>query len=77
MTADDVNDLMETGYHDGDVPSSRGMKKSTVRGYQFTLRVFFRYHDSLGVDPEHIAVYEDDGDVIDATLVDSPERRSP
>lgn len=65
MTADDINDLMEHGFHEGNVDGCNGMKKSTIRTYQFAVRIFYRYHSDLGVDPQHIAIYEDDGDAID------------
>lgn len=63
-TADDINDLMETGYYEKQAPSTTGMSKSTIRTYQFAARVFYRYHSEFGVDPEHIAVYESDSEPI-------------
>jgi integrase len=53
--ADDINDMMESGYFEGNAPNTSGMKKTTVRIYQDSLRVFFRYHDELNVDPSNIA----------------------
>jgi len=58
----DLNDLMERGYYKAEVPDCNGMSKGTIRTYQFALRIFYRYHSDLGVDPEHIAIYAEDGD---------------
>jgi len=60
--ADNLNDLMERGYYKGNIPNCSGMSKGTIRTYQFALRIFFRYHSDIGVDPEHIAIYTNDED---------------
>ncbi len=57
----DINDLMER-YYDGDVPKCSGLTKGTIQTYQFSLRMFYRYHSDLGIDPEHITVYANDKD---------------
>ncbi|MFC7185614.1 hypothetical protein [Halorubrum yunnanense] len=58
----DLNDLMERGYYKAEVPNCNGMSKGTIRTYQFALRIFYRYHSDLGVDPEQIAIYSEDDD---------------
>jgi integrase/recombinase XerD len=60
--AAELNDLMERGYYKADVPNCNGMTKGTIRTYQFALRIFYRYHSDLGVNPEHIAIYTEDDD---------------
>jgi integrase len=57
----DINDLMER-YYDGDVPKCSGLTKGTIQTYQFSLRMFYRYHSDLGIESEHIAVYANDKD---------------
>ena len=55
----DVNEFMQTLTTDG------GLKKSSVRNYQNTARVFYRYHDDLAADPDEIARYKRDETPID------------
>lgn len=43
----------------------RGLARNTVRGAQDSLRVFYRYHDGLDVDPERIATVSRDSSSID------------
>lgn len=62
VTAEGLNDLMERGYYNGDVPECSSMAKSTIRTYQFSLRVFYRYHSDLGIDPESIGVFSETSD---------------
>lgn len=57
----DINDLMEA-YYEGNVPKCSGLTKGTIQTYQFGLRMFYRYHSDLEVEPEHIAVYANDKD---------------
>jgi len=59
--AEFINDLMER-YHAGDLPRCGGLSKGTIQTYQFSLRNFYRYHSDLGVDPQHIATYNNDAD---------------
>lgn len=58
----DLNDLMEQGYYNGNIPNCSGMSKATIRTYQFALRIFYRYHSDLAIDPDHVAVFSNDGD---------------
>lgn len=60
--SNELNDLMERGYYEAEVPHCDGMTKGTIRTYQFALRIFYRYHSDLAVDPEHIATYSGGGD---------------
>jgi integrase len=63
--ADDINELMEVGYYEGNVESTDGMTKGSVNSYQNAARMFFRYHADLGVDPEQIARYRKDEPSVD------------
>lgn len=42
---------------EGDVVGDEGMAKGTIRAYQNSLRVFYRYHDDLGIEYEDIALF--------------------
>lgn len=59
-TADDINELAKVGYYEGDASSTGGMTKGTVQSYQNAARMFYRYHDDLGIDAEKIARYSKD-----------------
>jgi integrase len=63
--ADDINELAEDGYYEGNAPSTDGMSKGTVQSYQNAARMFYRYHDDLGVNPEQIARYSKDEPSVD------------
>lgn len=58
-TTRDINKLMSR-YLKGDVESCQdsGIKKSTVNNRQGPLRVFYRYHDELGVESEDLTMMD-------------------
>ncbi|THE63990.1 integrase [Salinadaptatus halalkaliphilus] len=62
VTPKELNDLMERGYYNGEVPNCSGMTKSTVRTYQFALRIFYRYHSDLEIDPQSIGLFSEQND---------------
>lgn len=64
-TADDINELAEVGYYKGNASNTDGMSKGSVQSYQNAARMFYRYHDDLGVNPEEIARYRKDEPSID------------
>lgn len=55
----DINSLME-GYLKGTAPSCKdsGLSNGTVNNRQGPLRVFYRFHDDLNVDPEELTMLD-------------------
>ncbi|WP_254768283.1 site-specific integrase [Salinilacihabitans rarus] len=52
-SAEEFNAFID-GQHD-----DRGLSKTTLARYQSAARTFYRYHDTLGVDPDDIHVYSE------------------
>jgi site-specific recombinase XerD len=55
--ADQLNHLLRYHYRKGTVSGCDGMTKETIRTYQFALRIFYRFHADLALDPDDIPIY--------------------
>ena len=65
-TVDDLNADVQA-MHDGTHPTVQdsGIKKSTLRSYQAALRKFYRYHESLEVNPDTIPIFDKEDTHVD------------
>jgi len=57
-TTEEINTVSQKWIGEGTEHKDGGLTKGTVRAYQNTIRIFYRYYDDLGVDYRDIAVFE-------------------
>lgn len=70
----DINSLMD-GYFNGTVEGTKddGLTGGTVRNREGPIRIFYRYHDDLGVDPEEIYFHEKEDTSVDERDLFTPQ----
>ena len=57
-TVDEINEIAGKWIGDGTEHKDGGLTKGSVRAYQNTIRIFYRYHDDLGIDFNDISVFD-------------------
>ncbi|PSP64341.1 hypothetical protein BRC77_04250, partial [Halobacteriales archaeon QH_8_64_26] len=73
-TASEINSYLQ-GCLSGTPPAAPdgGLSSNTVKTYAGNLRVFYRYHSALGVNPEAIAMPQGDDPQVDPSDMFTPE----
>lgn len=73
-TADELNRLAGKMLR-GELESVKddGLTKGSIRAYQNTARIFYRFHDDLGVEYTDIEVFDQESTSVDATDMLTPE----
>ncbi len=64
-TAHELNQIAEDWLNGDSEIKDGGISKGTIRVYQNTARIFYRYYDDVGVDYEDIVVFAQNDDGID------------
>jgi integrase len=73
-TATEVNELAQKFIGEGTEHKQGGMKKGSVRAYQNTIRIFYRYWDDVGIDIQDITVFDpEDTSVNPRDMLDGEE----
>lgn len=73
-TANELNELAQKFIGEGTEHKNGGLAKGSVRAYQNTARIFYRYWNDVGVDYNDIAVFDpEDTSVNPRDMLDSDE----
>lgn len=72
-TADEINQISEDWLQGDSEYRDNTLSKGTIRQYQNALRIFYRYHDDLGVDHTDIVTFDANDTAIDPRDMLSPE----
>ena len=57
-SANEINEIAQKWIGEGTEHKKGGLQKGSVRAYQNTIRIFYRYHDDVGIDIRDIAVFD-------------------
>lgn len=72
-SADEINGLAGKWIGEGSEHKNGGLTKGTVRAYQNTIRIFYRYHADLGIDFNDISVFESQDTSVQSRDMLTPE----
>lgn len=72
-SADEINGLAGKWIGEGSEYKNGGLTKGTVRAYQNTIRIFYRYHDDLAIDFNDISVFESQDTSVQSRDMLTPE----
>lgn len=72
-TAQELNQTAEDWWNGDSDAKAKALTKGTIRQYQNAARMFYRYHDDLGIDHTDIAAFESNDTAIDPRDMLTPE----